>query len=82
MTKRWHAIVAYDDLKFDEYGFDEFSELGAFIEGGPNFYTIQHISIAIDPDVDRKSFLDRSDDTFKPIGKAALRLVDKLRERS
>lgn len=52
--KRWNARidwrVSYDTRKIENFQFDEFDELGEYIESGPNFYAFEKIVItALDP---------------------------------
>jgi hypothetical protein len=77
MTKRWQAMIAYDDGLF-EHEFDELHELHYLVEGGRNFYSIKSIVITINPDIDRKSYLEPGADPFEPISDAADRVVRKL----
>jgi hypothetical protein len=79
MTKRWHAMIAYDG-QIIEREIEELSELHDIVEGGPNFYSIESITITIHPSIDRMLLLE--DSTFELIGKAAARVGDKLRGQS
>lgn len=46
-TKRWRAAITYIDGSGIVFYFDEFVDLGAAIEGGPNWNLIGGISLSL-----------------------------------
>ncbi len=44
-AKRWRAIVTFDDGTFEVFTFEEFTELGVFLEAGRDWNEINVIQI-------------------------------------
>jgi hypothetical protein len=56
--KRWLATVQYIDKSTSRIPFDEFSDLGGIIEGGPDWNLIEHIHVTLT----QKSFIGQEYD--------------------
>lgn len=47
MNKRWKARVFFLDGSWNSFLFNEFQELGAFIENGPNWNLIGSVEVEL-----------------------------------